>query len=530
MAWQHNAAQRKLALNAVVDEKPVEKKSKSLLRDTQSRLFPQLSLAYFVLSLGMLVVFAAVLDRLIIPALEDQGKIVSQSWDEEDQFIYYWAHARNMSELNHNPVWHSKHWPVSEKSPRSHRILVLGDSFIWGHGYNNMNDIWWRQLARELTRRGYKDVEVIAAGMQGINTRLELDVAKKVIPKFKPDLVIWGYIPNDADEMSRLENKDFEQKLLFRPHRQNGILEALKGLFPHLSHQLIALHDAYLRKTRTGEFSEENPPNWEAGLLTGENWSMYSKTIDRTADYLNSLSIPSFFLLLPYECPGKLDFDQIKAHYDRVFPKVVKTFQDRKVRVENSYDTWIKAAQGEDNLSKKGVLWFGVNPANAHPNRFSTYAYATHAANILEKDFPQILGAKKTEKAISAININDTIPPDLQFQPGGDNKFVIVYPFSADDFRFMPLRKPFIELNLELPVDAKEISLGGNGLKGASVYVTNVDAAKHFDDGEMFALGQKKGSWLKWKLPESRQKGINTLNISANVVGADRALILEIIK
>ncbi len=80
-----------------------------------------------------------------------------------------------------------------------------------------MNDIWWRQLAREVDRRGYKDVEIIAAGMQGINTRIELDVAKKVIPKFKPDLVIWGYIPNDADELSRLDTDHFDSKLLFPP-------------------------------------------------------------------------------------------------------------------------------------------------------------------------------------------------------------------------------------------------------------------------------------------------------------------------
>ncbi len=497
---------------------------------TRSGFFPQLSLKYFSLSLALLLVFSFVLDRLIIPTLEDSGKLVSHGWDEEDQFIYYWAHVRNKAELVNNPVWRSKNWPVSESPGRTHRILVIGDSFVWGHGYNNMNDIWWRQLAREVERRGYKDVEIIAAGMQGINTRIELEVAKKVIPKFKPDLVIWGYIPNDADELSRLDTEYFDSKRLFRPYRQNGLLQAFKGLYPNLSFQLIALRDAYLRKARSGEFTEENPPNWEAGLLEGENWQMYSRTIDQTAAYLNSLSIPSLIFLLPYECPSSAtNFAAIKAHYDRVFPKIKQSFERHKIRVVDSFDTWINAAKNEDRLKTEGVLWYGVNPANAHPSRWSTYAYGVHAANLLEKDFPQLLGVKSEGKTPAEFFINDVIPPDMQMQQGG-NKIVFVYPTRADDFRFMPLRKPFIELNLASPVDAKEIRMGGKGLKGASLYVTNVDQKKHFDSGEMFDLGYKKGAWTTWQLPALRQKGINTLNISANVVGADRALILEIVQ
>lgn len=519
-----------IAVGEVSQKTEADKKEKPLKR---AAIFPQLGFKYFSISLVIILLASILLDRLIIPALEDEGKIVSASWTDEDDFIYFWAHARNKADLSHNPVWHSTLWPVSEKSPKPHRILVIGDSFVWGHGYNNMNDIWWRQLSRELERRGYNDVEIIAAGMQGLNTRLELDAAKKVIPKFKPDLVIWGYIPNDADELSRMKTEDFDQKLLFRPHRRNGILEAFKGLYPHLSYQLIALREAYLRKSRSGEFTKENPPNWEFSLLSGENWNMYSKTLDSTAQYLNSLSIPSFVILLPYECPGKVDFDAIKAHYDRVFPPIKKAFNDRKVRVVDSYETWIKAAKSEESLLKKGVLSFGVNPANAHPNRWATYAYGVHAADLLEKDFAPILGKKdeyRSSQNSHTLKVNDCIPPDLQILQS-DNKVVIVYPMKlADDFRNMPLRKPFIELNLEAPIDAKEITIGGKGLKSASLYVTNVDPKKHFDSGEMFNLGHKNGSWLSWKLPDVKGQAINTINISAKVTGSDRGLILEVKK
>jgi hypothetical protein len=505
-------------VNAVSGDQCAEKK---MARITRAGFFPQLGLKYFSFSLALMLVFSFVLDGLIIPFLEDSGKVVSRGWDEENQFIFYWALARNNAEFANNPVWRSKNWTVSEKSEKSHRILVIGDSFVWGHGYNNMNDIWWRQLSRELDRRGYQDVEIIAAGMPGINTRLELEVAKKVIPKFKPDLVIWGYIPNDADELSRVDADYLDTIHSFRPHRNNGLQEALKGLYPNLAFQLIALRASQIGK----DYTDGN--SWEYSLLDGANWQMYSRTIDQTAAYLNGLSVPSFMMLLPYQCPGKLDFAAIKAHYDRVFPKVKKTFEDHNVRVIDSYDTWIKAARGEESLVKKGVLSFGINPADAHPNRWATHAYGVHAANVLEKDFGKILGAKtKQTPSRRTLHINDCIPPNLQMKQGG-NKVVIIYPMRADDFRSMPLRKPFIELNLELPVDAKEIRIGGIGLKSASLYVTNVDAKKHFDDGEMFDLGYKKGNWLTWALPESRRQGINTINLSATVIGRERALILE---
>ncbi len=86
-------------MNAVSGEICAEKKTTNM---TKAGYFPQLSLKYFSLSLALLLVFSFVLDRLIIPALEDSGKIVSHSWDEEDQFIYYWAHAetkRNSSTI-----------------------------------------------------------------------------------------------------------------------------------------------------------------------------------------------------------------------------------------------------------------------------------------------------------------------------------------------------------------------------------------------------------------------------------------------
>jgi len=175
------------------------------------------------------------------------------------------------------------------------------------------------------------------------------------------------------------------------------------------------------------------------------------------------------------------------------------------------------------------VLSFGINPANAHPNRWATYAYGVHAADALEKDYGKILGAKTSASAETPLRINDCIPPNLPIQQGG-GKVVIVYPMKADDFRSMPLRKSFIELNLELPVDAREIRLGGTDLKSATLYVTNVDEKKHFDNGEMFSLGTKKGGWLKWELPDSRRRGINTINISAKVVGTQRALILELVR
>jgi len=181
----------------------------------------------------------------------------------------------------------------------------------------------------------------------------------------------------------------------------------------------------------------------------------------------------------------------------------------------------------EEKLGDEGILWFGINPANAHPNVWSTHAYAVKAADLLESDYANVLGPRSDQQAQS-VRFNDWLPGNMYLKQ--DQKYTLFeYPISADDFRYMPLRKPYVQLNLETPASVKEIRLQGKGLQSASVYATFEDSRKHFDDGELQLIGSKKGSYISFNLPPTAGK-LNTVEISAAIGGSNRGLLLELVR
>ncbi len=89
------------------------------------------------------------------------------------------------------------------------RVLVLGDSFVWGDGYGNSADLWWKKLNVELRDRGYDNIDIYAVGQCGSSTEDELFwiTETKMIEEIKPDLIVIGYVYNDAQRYT-VEYKD----------------------------------------------------------------------------------------------------------------------------------------------------------------------------------------------------------------------------------------------------------------------------------------------------------------------------------
>ena len=85
-----------------------------------------------------------------------------------------------------------KEYPV-ERRPGVKRIAVLGDSFTFGVGVP-FNEVFSKRLEAALN-----GTEVINFGVPGYNTTNELATLREVAAKFQPDLVIVGYVLNDAE-------------------------------------------------------------------------------------------------------------------------------------------------------------------------------------------------------------------------------------------------------------------------------------------------------------------------------------------
>lgn len=449
-------------------------------------------------------------------------QLSSPEWQQEDERINQnnkkkiLTSGRLSKPAQGEWIWRSAGFPVTKSPKTPKRILVMGDSFVWGDGYANMNDIWWRQLQRELIQRGYDKVEVIAAGLNGASTRQELEQAKNIIRIYKPNLVIWGYVTNDPDEgIIQLFNYSFVN--------QDPIINLLnnlknKSIFPRTSG---VLSEARSRKAAWKMSDEQRGYEyikWEQKLLDSNNFELYRKTVKELGTFRKASGIPGFMMTLP-SYPNR---DMFMANYSKVIP----LFQASKIPVYNIIDDYIKYYSA---LKIDSILGWRINPANAHPGTAATYFHATKAADILEAKYPQVLGQRNLSAKSPAIRINDWVPYYVNPIAKSPGVYTFKYPEAEEYMLRLPVNRPFVQFNLELPVAIKEIRLLGTGLKAASLDITTVDSKRKFDDGTIYSFGEKQGTSLVWNLEEQASANVNTIRLSADFKSGDKQLTLSLI-
>jgi len=79
-----------------------------------------------------------------------------------------------------------------------YRIMVLGDSFVFGTGLpveERFTNVLEKKLNIAFPTRKF---EVLSFGIEGLCTKSERDILSKYAPVVKPDLVVVGYVSNDV--------------------------------------------------------------------------------------------------------------------------------------------------------------------------------------------------------------------------------------------------------------------------------------------------------------------------------------------
>ena len=75
------------------------------------------------------------------------------------------------------------------------RILLLGDSFTWGAGVA-YDGIWPVVFERRCLADGLR-LDIVKAGVSGFDTRQEVLYLERLLPLYKPDMVVLAFLPND---------------------------------------------------------------------------------------------------------------------------------------------------------------------------------------------------------------------------------------------------------------------------------------------------------------------------------------------
>lgn len=80
------------------------------------------------------------------------------------------------------------------------RLLAVGDSFTAAMNVARP-DVWTSVLEAELRRSGHPRADVVNIGIDGTGTDVHLELLRRYVPRFEPDIVLVAFFANDADDV-----------------------------------------------------------------------------------------------------------------------------------------------------------------------------------------------------------------------------------------------------------------------------------------------------------------------------------------
>ena len=239
------------------------------------------------------------------------------------------------------------------KSNDTFRILVLGDSFTFGSGVKFKEQLYTAILEDKLNSAGISAArfEVINTGLGNLSTEQELRYLLKTGIELDPDIIIVGYVLNDAEtpELARKFIQDYQKKTIL-PARYNRILDQYSFTYYLTRKNLIELsqrawssgdtltgYDAYIDK-----------------LYKGSNLVRYKCIVADLARTCHEHGIPLLWVSFP------------KIHYARQAPYPFSHVTDilRNMAVQNHF----KFLDLLPAIQKSEAKQLTVSAWDGHPN------------------------------------------------------------------------------------------------------------------------------------------------------------------
>jgi len=359
--------------------------------------------------------------------------------------------------------------PAGPERVLPHRILVTGDSFVWGDGYPNINVIWWRQLERELRRRGYLGVEVLGAGACGASTGDQMDRMDAYMETYQPDAVIWGFCHNDPDEGLVAYHNNNESAIV----ESDSWMIRLKNLiqnrvFPNIAWELRQKRYARVTSQTNDWFTYRD---WTMGAYDpeGANWKAYEWRLGQLGKTMKSATeagIPSLLLVF-----GGAPAEEISTR--NVRPKLQAVLEPA---LDAAGIPWVDSQPlitGRAGIETTTLPQYNVNPANGHTGLAGTSCWAKTAADYLEENFPDVLGNKTSpsDRKMQWI-VDDWLPIDMTvFRHLGSSQIELRIDGRPDLIPTVPFGKKHLRLHLTDSTALSEIRLQNVWLERADVYV-----------------------------------------------------------
>lgn len=423
-------------------------------------------LNFLILPIAAILIFLIIVDHTILRYLDQKDKLqvfhrwdiyAAKIYDNNKKKIHKSAKHDNFEALfdRESNIFQTTLFKNNNVEKKAKRILIMGDSFVWGDGLVNMNHIWWRQLQRELNNRGYSHVEVIARGECGWSTRQQLIALKseKLIQKYQPDIVIFGYVTNDANENIVKRYREINLSLmLLRLFSFDKLAPITMKLLENV------IHNSHV------EFNDKTgyPYHiWEQKLLEGSNFDAYNKTVGELKEYLDSIDIPSFFVTLP---------SYPVENFIPLYQPIKKLYSHHNIQFYDLLDSYIKEyGDYYQNMTLMQQKSYSANPSNGHPGLISTHFYANQVTDILEKDYSSILlNPSKVAAQNTEPFINDIHPNEVSVRSDRSLKLIeLQYDYAAikDKMLIAPFGRRYVQINFSSPIKFKTVTLSKRSKK-----------------------------------------------------------------
>jgi lysophospholipase L1-like esterase len=142
---------------------------------------------------------------------KEQSQLLQKLGFHTARFTYTDLYIPNSSRIVKRPEFSFTHHynelglrgklPKTEKDSNEFRILVLGDSFIEGDGADDRNTLPVHLESLLSSKTPGKKITVVNGGISGSNPIYEIEVYRKHLSVYKPDLVILALYRNDIAEI-----------------------------------------------------------------------------------------------------------------------------------------------------------------------------------------------------------------------------------------------------------------------------------------------------------------------------------------
>jgi hypothetical protein len=272
-----------------------------------------------------------------------------------------------------------RYWSPSEsllgslKKETGCKVVVLGDSFVWGYGLPS-EDSWPSQLER------LSGCKVFPFGKNGWTSIEQFSFYEKNLIDLDFDYLLIGVVSNDPHPRGNFRQFSYAENVYQRSQfgLMNLMPKIIRPLFEwsffyhyikQVTENLISATLSSKGDLATGEIKNWGYGNWEKRLYEDD---VYSKWISAIIEFKKIAKHPHCFLLTPTD---------ISTRQEEIFNKISMTFKKLNVYHFNSF-------KNLQNTFTEGYRprneW--ANISDPHPGKLQNSVFADKAMTILQEN------------------------------------------------------------------------------------------------------------------------------------------------